>query len=146
MTPLEKLKKWIATFPGYDILGNLNVDYTDRAPCSSISPAGMVEISRTEDLLGNTTVTNQLNFALYAVMDKSPRDDEGATINADWVMDFQNWMQEQSIRGLAPSFGNKDTEQEVITAQNGALYEASKEGCGIYFVQLSIQYKLFYEE
>ncbi|MEG0854575.1 MAG: hypothetical protein RSF82_11915 [Angelakisella sp.] len=146
MTPLEQIKGWLSTYPGYDILGNLNVDYTDKSPCSSISPGGMVEISRSENLVGDVTVTNQINFALYVVLDKAPGDNEGATINADWVMDFQRWVQEQSIRHRAPVFGNIDTDSEVITAQNGALYEANKEGCGIYFVQLSATYKLFYEE
>lgn len=146
MTPLEKLKHWLATYPGYDILKNLNVDYTDRAPCSSISPGGVVEVGRTENLWGEVTVENQMNFALYAVLEKAPLDNAGATYNADWLMGFQQWVQEQSIRGLAPRFGNHDTEKEVITAQNGTIYEAKSEGVGIYFVQLTINYKLFYGE
>lgn len=145
MTPLETIKNWLSTYPAYNILGELKVDYIDKAPCSSISPGGLVEIGRTEDIWGGVVVENQLNFALYAVLEKSPNDTEGAAYNADWLMDFQQWAQEQSIQGKAPRFGNTD-EREVVTAQNGTIYEADSAGVGIYLVQLCVVYKQAYEE
>ena len=74
-----------------------------------------------------------------------PGDDVGATINADWVMDFHNWVQEQSIRRLAPTFGDDPT-TERIQAQNGVLYAADEEGTATYMVQLSVNYTRFYKE
>ena len=59
-------------------------------------------------------------------------------------MGFQEWVQEQSILGLAPTFGNTDTKQESIQAQNGMLYE-SGEGIATYMVQLSVTFKKRYE-
>ena len=145
MTDLERIKNWISTFPGYDILGSFQVDYTDRIPSNGgIFPSGLVEISRTEDILGNTTVKNQYNFGLYYVFPKDPGDDAGAKINADWIMDFQMWVQEQSVRRLAPTFGD-EPRTERIQAQNGVLYAADEEGTATYMVQLSVNFTKKYE-
>lgn len=100
-------------------------------------------MSRTEDILGNVTVVNQYNFGLYYVLEKALGDDAGAELNAGWIMDFQEWVQEQSARGLAPRFG--DEGREIIRAQNGVLYEADEEGTATYMVQLSVQFKKNYE-
>lgn len=140
MTALEKIRDFIGSFPGADILSEFRVDYTDQIPSNGgLFPSGLVEISRKTDVLGNTTVTNQYNFGLYYRFEKAPGDDVQATINADWVMDFQEWAQEQSVRGLAPVFGDVP-QREKITAQNGVLYGAEDEGVATYMVQLSVQF------
>ncbi len=90
------------------------------------------------------TVQNQYNFALYTVMAKSPDEDAGATFNASWLMGFQEWVQEQSILGLAPAFGD-DPRKERITAQNGALYAAEDEGTAIYAIRISVTFERHYE-
>lgn len=147
MTDLEKLKNWLQTYPGADALRGFQVDYTDRLPGGlGLFPSGLVEIGRREDITGNVTVHNQYNFGLYIVFPKSPGDDAGALINADWIMDFQRWVQAQSIRHLAPTFGNTDLRNETISAQNGALFESDDEGTAMYMVQLSATFKLFFEE
>jgi len=144
MTALEKLKTWLTTYEGHDILSEFYVDYTDKVPSNGgVFPNGLVEISRRKDILGNTIVENQYNFGLYYVFKKSPGDDSGAIINADWVMDFQEWVQEQSIIGAAPAFGDEPRTEKII-AQNGMLYEADEEGTAMYMVQLSVQFKKFY--
>lgn len=140
MTALEKITAFIKSYPGADILKDFQVDFTDQIPANGgIFPSGLVEISRKADLLGNTTVTNQYNFGLYYVFEKAPGDDAGAAVNADWLMDFQEWAQEQSVCGLAPSFGD-EPRQERIMAQNGVLYDAQDEGLATYMVQLSVQF------
>lgn len=145
MTPLEKLKTWLATYSGYDILSRFHVDFTDQIPSNGgVYPSGLVEVERRPDITGNVTVTNQYNFGLYYVFEKSPGDDIGATINADWIMDFQEWVQAQSATGQAPVFGDVPN-AEKITAQNGVLYGASDQGMATYMVQLSVQFKKKYE-
>lgn len=145
MTPLEKIREWLASYEGFDILGQFQVDYTDQVPShGGIYPSGMVENSRKTDIFGNVTVENQYNFGLYCVFAKAPGDDAGATVNADWIMDFQLWAQEQSVLGLAPVFGDVP-DQERIIAQNGVLYDASVEGTATYMVQLSVQFIKKYE-
>lgn len=146
MTTLERVKGWIASFPNYDILSKFRFDYTDQiASNGGIFPSGLIELSRVYDIAGNATVTNQLNFGIYTVFEKAPGDDEGAKFNAEWVMKFQEWVQEQSVLGLAPVFGD-DPDQERIKAENGVLYEAQDEGTATYMVQLSIIYIKNYEE
>lgn len=145
MTALETVRAWLATFPDFDILSAFQVDYTDQVPSNGgIYPSGLVEIERRRDIMGNTTVTNQYNFGLYYVFTKAPGDDIGATINADWVMSFQEWVQEQSVTGRAPAFGDEPRTEKII-AQNGVLYEADEEGTATYMVQLSVQFKKKYE-
>ena len=140
MTALEKIRAWIATYPGYDILSGFHVDYTDQIPGNGgVFPSGLVEIERRKDIMGNTTVSDQYNFGIYCVFEKAAGDDTGSATNADWVMDFQEWVQEQSVTGLAPTFGD-EPRSEKITAQNGALYETS-EGVGTYMIQLSVLFK-----
>jgi len=140
MTALAKIREFIGSYPGADILQNFRVDYTDQIPSNgSIFPSGLVEVSRNIDLFGNVTVINQYNFGLYYVLEKAPGDDAGATGNADWLMDFQEWVQEQSALGLAPVFGDVPR-QERIMAQNGVLYSAEDEGLALYMVQLSVRF------
>lgn len=145
MTDLEKVRRWLATYPGAAPVQSLKVDYYSPNPDNgSIDPSGLVEVSRKEDVLGNVTVENQYNFALYFVLLKSPDDDTGASDNAAMLMDLQRWIQEQSVRKLAPTFGDEPT-KETIKAQNGALYAADEEGTAIYMVQLSINYIKHFE-
>lgn len=145
MSDLEKIRKWVASYSGAERMRELKVDYFSQNPDNgSIDPSGVVEISRTEDILGNVTVENQYNFALYFVFLKDPGDDQGATDNATWLMDFQRWVQEQSILKKVPTFGD-DPETETVKAQNGALYAADEEGSAIYTVQLSINFIKNYE-
>ena len=140
MTALEKITEFIKSYPGAEILQDFHIDYTDQIPANGGTyPSGLVEVSRKTDLCGNTTVTNQYNFGLYCVFEKAPGDDTGAAVNADWLLDFQEWVQEQSVRGLAPVFGDVPR-QEHITAQNGVLYDAEIEGLGTYMVQISVQF------
>lgn len=145
MNPLEKIREWLATYPGYDILGKFQVDYTDQIPANGgVFPSGMMEVGRVRDIFGNVTVENQLNFGLYYVFEKAPGDDAGATINADWIMDFQEWVQAQSITGEAPAFGDVPRDEQIL-AQNGVLYEATDEGLATYMVQLSVRFTRKFE-
>lgn len=144
MTAIEKIRDFVKRYPGADIFRDFHVDYTDQIPCNGgVFPSGLVEISRRRDILGNTTVINQYNFGLYYVFEKSPGDDVGAAENADWVMDFQEWVQKQSISGNAPIFGDEPN-SETITAQNGVLYGADEEGTAMYMVQLTVQFKKYF--
>lgn len=146
MSDLAALKDWLATYSGFDILAHFHVDYTDQIPSNGgIFPNGRVEISRKKDIFGNVRVENQLNFGIYCVFPKAAGDDVGAAINAEWVEGFQKWVQEQSVLGRAPTFGNYDTANERITAQNGTLYATDEGGTAMYMVQLAARYKNFYE-
>lgn len=140
MNALEQITNFIKSYPGADILRDFRVDYTDQIPANGgIFPSGLVEISRKADIFGNVTVTNQYNFGLYYVFEKAPGDDAGAAVNADWLMDFQEWVQARSVLGEAPVFGDVPR-AEKITAQNGVLYSAEDEGLATYMVQVAVQF------
>ena len=144
-TPLEKIKTWLATYPRYNILDKFQVDYTDQIPANGgVFPSGLEEITRVTDIFGNVIVENQYNFGLYYVFAKAPNDDAGATINADWIMEFQVWAQAQSVTGAAPVFGDIPRNERIL-AQNGVLYDATDEGLATYMVQLSVRFKKKYE-
>lgn len=146
MTDLEKIVEWLKTYEGYSILDNFTVDYTDNvSPGNGLFPQGNVELSRTEDVLGNVTVTNQTNFAIYRTFYAPAEDTRQSETNAQWVYDFQQWVQAQSVMGLAPSFGNIDARQEIIKAENGVLFEMN-DGTAVYMVQLAVRYKKFFEK
>lgn len=145
MTDLAKIREWLQTFPQFNRLQGLKVDYySTQLDNSSIAPSGLQEISRAEDILGNVEVKNQYNFSLEFVLTKSPGDDVGAKENADWLLQFQRWVQEQSIRKLVPTFGDEPA-TETIKAQNGANTYADIEGNAVYTVLLSITFTKKYE-
>lgn len=145
MTDLEKIRNWLATYAATDRLQSFRVDYLTKDPESgSIRPSGLVEISRTEDLLGNVTTENQYNFGLYYILAKTAEDDTGAEANAQWVLGLQQWVQQQSIQHLAPTFGD-EPQRERMTAQNGVLYAENEDGTATYLVQLSANFTKFYE-
>lgn len=147
MTALEKVQDWLETFPKADALAGFHVDYTDKIPGNGgIMPDGLVEVSRKRDITGCVTVTNQYNFGLYYIFEKAAGDDTGAEENADWIVELQEWVQEQSATGAAPVFGD-DRRMERISAQNGTMLETGPEGTAVYVVQLSVQFvKKFKEE
>lgn len=145
MTDLEKIRNWLATYAATDRLQSFRVDYLTKDPESgSIRPSGLVEISLTEDLLGNVTTENQYNFGLYYILAKTAEDDTGAEANAQWVLGLQQWVQQQSIQHLAPTFGD-EPQRERMTAQNGVLYAENEDGTATYLVQLSANFTKFYE-
>lgn len=144
MSELEQVISWLQSYKGHDILKDYHVDYTDQIPSyGAVFPQGLQEVERRESITGAVTFTNQSNFGLYFTFAKSTGDDEGAKINADWLIDFQHWVQQQSACGLAPNFGDKDA-PVIARAQNGVLYEAEAEGIATYMVVLSLRYKKTY--
>lgn len=140
MTKLEKIKTVINGYEGFAILDNFRIDYTDALPANAgLFPAGLVELERDTDILGNTEVQNQLNFALYVVLNKAAGDDELAEINADWLIDFAEYIQDINIKHQHPAFGDYP-ESEVIIASDGHLYDSTDEGLGLYVIEISVRY------
>ncbi len=144
MSDLEKMREWIKTFPG-GIPDNFQVDFTSEiSQNAGLFPTGTMEVSRTRTVTGGVVVTNQHNFGLYTVFEKPEDADEISAKNAEWVMAFQQWAQEQSARSLAPTFGNENMREERITAQNGMFYGSKEDGIGMYMVTITAQYQMKY--
>lgn len=140
MTDLEKVRQWVLTYPQWGEGTQLHMDYTDAVPGNGgLYPTGQEEVSRREDVLGNVTVQCRYRFSLYRVT--TGQEDNGA--NAQWLMGFQQWVQQQSAAGLAPKFGDAP-EKEWIRAEKGKLGEASQTGTAVYAVTLTAEFVKYY--
>lgn len=140
MTDLEKVQAWLLTYPQWEEGKLLYVDYTDAVPGNTgLYPGGLEEVSRKSDVLGNVTVQNRYHFALYRVVTAA----EDNAANAQWLMEFQKWVQGQSAAGLAPQFGDEPA-RERIRAEKGKLKEVSQTGTGTYVVTLTAEFVKYY--
>lgn len=132
MTVLEKIRNWLVTFPQWGEV-ELVIDSTAAVPVScGLFPGGVEEIARREDVLGNSTVQYRQYFTLR-------REAERSEAAAQWLLEFQNWVQEQSWLGLAPQFGD-NPRQERMRAEKGKLTSISETGTAAYEVKLTAQY------
>lgn len=112
---LEKVKAWLSTYPHWE--GILQVDFAGERPGSTgLFPKGLEETSRRQDVLGNTQVGCRYRFSLFWQM--AGQGDDGE--NARKLLDFQHWVREQSVSGLAPRFGDVPV-REQIQIENGGL-------------------------
>ena len=129
----EKLIFWLKTYPPMSDI----CFYEDFLPAepgnAGLYQKGLQELSRREDLLGNVTAICRYRFLLRLMVQ-----DLGS-----WLPDFQNWVQQQSLQGLAPRFGDG---QESLRAINGHLKEVSQPGTGVYEVELVAEFIKKYEE
>lgn len=136
MQVLEKVRQWVQTFPKWEEGQLLYIDYTAAVPGNTgLYPMGMELVGRHEDIVGSVTVQCRYRFSLYRVVaGQEDREDDAA-----WLMEFQNWVQEQSILGLAPTFGDVPA-RERIRAEKGRLKEGSQTGAGVYAVELTAEF------
>lgn len=139
MTDLEKMVQWLQSYPEWGEMP-LSIDYTDTEPvCAGLYPKGVEEVQRREDVLGNVTVHCRQSFQLQRLtsgQESSPED-------AQWLMEFQNWVRQQSAQGLAPQFGDEPGE-ERLRAEKGMLKAASQTATGTYVVTLTAEYVKHY--
>ncbi len=139
MTDLETLRRWLQTYPGWG--DTLSVDFSEDGPGhAGLFPAGLEETGRQEDVLGNLQVSCRYRFALY----RHAAGQCDGTDNAQWLLDFQNWVQQQSAAGLTPHFGDVPS-RERMQAHGGALKEVSRVGTGTYTVTLIADFIKVYE-
>ena len=106
MSALDKLQVWLSTYPRWET-SQTNI---------CVLPKRMEETSRREDVLGNTLVGCRYYATLFWEM--AGQGDDGK--NAERLLDFQNWVQGQSVSGLAPRFGDVPA-REKIRAEKGGL-------------------------
>ena len=114
MEILEKLRQFLLGFPG---LKELSADFTQDGPGNSgLFPAGLKEVDKRTDLLGNTQVTYECLFTLYKRLE--PGQD-----SAQWLLDFQNWLAERT---------------DAVQVQKAKTQEVSRLKCGLGTVTLAI--------
>ena len=115
MEILEKLRQFLLGFPG---LQELSADFTQDGPdCSGLFPAGLTEVERHRDLLGNTRVIWDCQFTLYKRLE--PGQD-----SAQWLLEFQNWLAENS---------------DAVRMEKAKTQEVSRLRCGLCTVTLAVR-------
>ena len=140
MTDLEKLKTWLATYPGWEDDKPFFVD--DAAPkpgCVGLFPQGLEQVSLRRDITGGQKAACRYRFYLYRASALEENQEE----NARWLLDFQNWVEAQSAGGLAPRFGDLPQE-ERLRAEGGSLRKTGKLGSGLYALTLTAEFTRIY--
>lgn len=134
MSVLEKLMSWLQTFPQWD--ERVRVDSLESVPGSlGLFPQGVQELGSREDILGNVQVDNRLTVVLYRIT--AGEDDRQE--NARWLLALQDWVQQQSLAGLAPRLGDVPHRQR-IRAERGRLKAPAQTGTGRYAVTITADY------
>lgn len=139
MTVLRKIQNWLKTYPQWT--DELRVDYTNAMSGNAgVFPQGIQELSRRQDVVGNVTVTNRLSFTILRVTGGQQNKEEQAA----WLIDFQNWVQQQSVSGNAPTFGDVPA-KEKLWAEQGKLKSTSQTGTARYTVRLITEFTKIYK-
>lgn len=137
MTDLEKMKQWLQTYPG---LEELSVDYVeDRPGQTGLFFQGMEELSRRKDILGNCWIACRYRF----ILQRKVLFQQDLTAEAQWLLEFQNWVQQQCLAGLAPKFGDEEAGENIL-AQKGSLQGVSSQGIATYTVTLVADFEKVY--
>lgn len=117
MEILEKLRQFLLGFPGFD--GELPVDFTqDGQDASGLFPAGLTEVDRHIDLLGNMQVRYECLFTLHHRM--QPGQD-----SAQWLLEFENWLTERT---------------SAVQIQKAKAQEVSRLNSGLCTVSLAVSF------
>jgi len=140
MTDLEKLKTWLATYPGWEADKPFFVDDANPKPgCVGLFPQGLEQVSLRRDITGGQKAACRYRFYLYRASALEENQEE----NARWLLDFQNWVEAQSAGGLAPRFGDVPQE-ERLRAEGGSLQKTGKLGSGLYALTLTAEFTRIY--
>lgn len=135
MDILEMLRNWLVTFPKWDVGGLMYIDFTDGVPGSTaLYPQGMEELRRVTDVTGGVTAHCRWTFVLYRMTEQQ---DNAA--DAAWLLELQQWIQQQSATGQAPIFGDEPG-RERLYARKGRLQKANTAGTVSYSVELSAEF------
>ena len=128
MSALEKLQTWLSTYPRWE-------GYPVKI---CVLPKEMKEISRRGDVLGNALVGCRYYVNLFWEMTGQGEDEK----NARCLLDFQNWVQEQSVLGLAPKFGDVPASERIWTEKGGLTAGAQ---IVTYTATVVVEYMKIYE-
>lgn len=133
MENFVKLHAWLQEYPDISKTGILLTDFTDALPGSTgLFPLGLQELRQKKNIAGGIKAENQEQYTLLRVTCGQQDNEE----NARWLLQFQNWIQQQSAMNLAPVFG----ENQQIRAEKGRLYRSNQAGTGIYTVIVTVSY------
>ena len=109
---MESLLAWLSTYPQWNRFGQVRCESPSH---TGLLPKSAEETSRQEDLSGNCRVGCRYTVSLFWQMDGAESDED----NAARLLDFQNWVREQSVCGLAPQFGDEPLLERIRATKGG---------------------------
>ena len=130
---MEVLKTWLSTWPGWGDT-QLTMGQLQLLP----NRAGLFLMDRQQkswqkDLQGNVECLLRLGFRLLLCGDWSQR-----------LPQLQNWIEEQSARGLAPVFGCRPHRERILQGQ-GRLEKIPLPGLPLYRLDLWVEFTKYWE-
>lgn len=141
MDILEKLRQWLVTYPAWEEGELVRIDFTEGVPGSTgLYPTGLEEVSRVTDVTGGVCVRCRYHFVLYRLTERQEDNED----HARWLLGFQQWVQQQSATGYAPTFGDEPAAERMY-AQKGRLQQTNEVGTGKYAVNLTAEFIKYYE-
>ena len=130
MEQLNALKAHLLRFP---LWGEqpLKVDVREGKPEGCILfPLGLQVLARREDVLGNQVLRLRQSFLLQ-------RAAYAGETAASWLLQLQQWLLQQPVEALTPSFGT----DLRLWAEAGRMKNAKQPGTGIYEVKIYAEYE-----
>jgi hypothetical protein len=102
------------------------------------------EVTTRRDVLGDVEAAYRVNFVLY--VRRYANDNQFREKAAEFLSHFVHWINEERIFGTAPTFGDVDTDKEIIKASGGMKWQAVDEQGTVvdYMWQVQLNYKLLY--
>lgn len=98
----------------------------------------------TRDVIGNVSMTKQANLVLY--IRRFSKDDFSRLDIANFLPNFEAWVEHENIFGKPPRFGIADY-NERIWADNGMFWQVTENAdVTDYMIQMHINYQLLYED
>ena len=131
---INTLKNWLKTFPGWPDAPFL----TDTTVPDSLGafPRGLEVVQQQRDILGGCRQVCRLTLELGRVC---PQDEAAA----QWLMELQSWVLEQTALGLAPRLGE---DPQRIFLEKGSLHAPRGAGDALYTARLTAEFTKTYEE
>lgn len=117
---------------------------TDEPPGTSVEYNGSVVVSRMTFVVGSFEQERQMNLTLWLA--RQSNDNVYRTETADFLSNFEEWVDYCQSRGTTPKFGD-EPDSEIMWAENGMYFSEwdEEKKASLYMVQLHIQYKKYYE-
>lgn len=132
----EKLRQWLSDCPF--ITAPITLEHLEVTPDAVALLSGDTQaVSETRDVDGNLRVTYRSGFTLL----RRVRRTLDAMGYAQWLLYFQDWIQQKFIRKEYPA-----TEGSVtgVKARKGSLQEDPATGIWVYKVSLDVEYVKIY--
>lgn len=124
MTILKTLQTFIGAYNGMTVL----TDFEGKQSGYALQPTG--NDTYKQDILGNKYFQNNYIFYVREIA----REEEDRADNQDFLEDFSQWLDEQSLPELPGRFVAQD-----MTVSNCMLMDIEEDGTGVYQVQIQLK-------